>query len=220
MKRSNRCSANPNRVGLSIPNPLVVVVGRDLPGGVLGLDEVAIFEDLGEPETLLEVGLVAAAGGVNVVDGAEADPRACRFVYSHERIPGPVLVLGVARRPVRVIKPLDHLGTQDVAASRNPEPGLGVEVGPLRRRRLVVGRVDRQLAVLPPEHFWPDLRLRKLVRLVAAVHELEAVVNVVLVVEREAAQDETATIKACHCDTVRNAVPVKEKGGLAAHDLQ
>lgn len=152
-------TADTEGVSLGVENPLVVVVGRDLPGRVLGLDQEAVLEDLGEPEALLEVGLLAAAHRVDIRDAAEADAGAGRLVDSQERVPRPVLVLGVARRPVCVVEALDHLGPQHVAARRDPEPGFRVEVCPLIWRRLVVARVGSKLAVLPPEHFGSDLGL-------------------------------------------------------------
>lgn len=144
---------------LGVEDPLVVVVGADLVGRLAGLDEVAVLEDLGEPEALLGVVEGAAVGRVDVGDGAEADAGAARLVDVQEGVPRPVLVLGVARGAVRVVVALDDLGPQYVRRRGDPEPLLGVELGLVARRRPVVARVAYP-AVLPPEALGADPRRR------------------------------------------------------------
>lgn len=119
---------------LRVENPRIIVRGIDLPRRVVRLDQVAVLEDLGEPEALLEVVEAAAAGRVDVVDGAVPHAGAARRVDGQERVPRPVLVLGVARRAVRVVEALDHLRPQHVAAGADPEPGRGVEALGVRGR--------------------------------------------------------------------------------------
>lgn len=169
-------------MGLGVEDPLVVVVSVDLVGGLAGLDEVAVLEDLGEPEALLGVVEGAAVGGVDVGDGAEADARAARLVDVQEGVPRPVLVLGVARRAVRVVVALDHLGPQDVRRRRDPEPVLGVERGLVARRRPVVATRVAHPAVLPAEALGAYPCCRAEVGRVAALDELEAELDVFVVV--------------------------------------
>ena len=185
-------------MALSIKHKLVGVIGLDLPIGVVGLDEVAVLEHLGEPEALLEVLVAAAVGRVDVVDGAVAASDAARLVDSEEGVPGPFLVLCVARGPVGVVVALDDLGPEHVVGVVDPEPRRFVELGLVGRRRAVVGRVGREPVVLPPERLGPDTRGRRRVRVVARHRELDAEVDVLLLVEREAAQDDFSSVEASH----------------------
>ncbi len=160
------------------------------------MDKIAVLEHLGEEEALLEVLEPAAAGAVDVVDGRVAAAHVGGLVDADVGLPRPVLVLGVARSAVRVVQALEVLGPQDVDARRDPEPGVLVEGRLARRRPAVVARVARRLAVLPLEHLGPDPRRRRRVRVAAPVHQLQPEVDVLGLVEREAPQDEVATVEA------------------------
>lgn len=163
------------------------------------MDQVAILEHLGKPEALLEVGEAAAAGDVDVVDGAVPAAGAARLVDGEVRLPRPLLVLGVAGGAVRVVVALDDLGPQVVGSAVDPEARAFVE-------GLVSGRgrgVGRRVLAQPAERLGPDLGRRLRVRVAAPRNQLQAKVDVRRLVERQPAQDEVAAVKARDCFAVR-----------------
>lgn len=99
---------------LGVEDPLVVVVGADLILRLTGLDEVAVLEDLGEPEAFLGVVEGATIRCVDIGDGTKADTSTASPVDVEEGVPCPVLILGVTRSAVRVVVALDYFGSQDV----------------------------------------------------------------------------------------------------------
>lgn len=159
------------------------------------MNQVAILEHLGKPEALLEVGEAAAAGDVDVVDGAVPAAGAARLVDGEVRLPRPLLVLGVPRGAVRVVVALDDLGPQVVGGAVDPEARALVE-------GLVAGRgrgVGRRVLAQPAERLGPDLGRRLRVRVAAARDQLQAKVDVRRLVERQPAQDEVAAVEARDC---------------------
>jgi hypothetical protein len=163
---------------LSIEHPLIIMPRVDLIRRISRLDEVAVLQHLGEPETLLGVVEAASVRLIHVHDGAEADTGRAGPVDVEEGVPGPVLVLRVPCGAVGVVVTLDDLGTQDVGRGGDPEAVLVVESRLIAWRGPVVGRVDCELAVLPAEALRPDARRSANVGLVASLDELEAKVDV------------------------------------------
>lgn len=162
------------------------------------MGQIAVFEHLGEPEALLEVVEATAIGRVHVLDARKPTPDAARLVDSLKSVPGPVLILGVSRRTVGIVVALNDLRPQHVIATGDPEARLIVKRLLVLRWRRIGTRVKRALRILPRENFRADPGCRRRVRLVAAVNEREPKIRVGLLAEREAAEDEVATVKTSH----------------------
>lgn len=181
-----------------VEHPLVGLVLVHLDLRLLREDEVEVLQRLREEEALHLVDEPAVHDRHIVQAGVPAS-RAGRRRDGLEPFPGEVLVLAVARHTVRVIQALRRLGPEDVVLGGGPEPGRGVGVLLARGRVGVEGAVDGELAVGPPEALGADLGGGPAVGLEVGLGERDAEVNVLLLVQEDAAEDEVSSCEARHC---------------------
>ena len=96
------------------------------------------------------------------------------------------MVLAVSRRAVSVVERLQHLRAQNVISTSNIEPSTLVELLLVRRNS----------ALVPTEPFRPDAGQGLVVGVLAAGNELEAEIDVFLLCQHQAAEDEVAAVEA------------------------
>lgn len=105
-----------------VENPLIVVIGRDLIRGLAGLDEIAVLQNLGEEKALLLVEVVSMIWCVNVAQTSEPNADGAGRVDPKERVPGPVLILGLARGAPGVVVTLDDFRSEIVVLGTVNKP--------------------------------------------------------------------------------------------------
>lgn len=202
------------RLGIKHPHVLPFFPRNLILGVQIRVDQVSVLEHFGEEEGFLEIGETATAGGVDVVDGAVAAADAGVVCDCAEAGVGPlclvesesaldqgsvitrqekegrwmtyVLILAIARRAVSVVERLEHFRAQNV-----------IRAGDVEARALVeLFLISRDFALIPTEPFGTDAREGLVVSVFAAGDELEAKVDVFLLFEDEAAEDEVAAVEA------------------------
>lgn len=162
-------------------------------------DEIQVLERLGHPEALHLVHKTTAILLGDIGQLSVGVVYAAQLPDLLERGPRHVLVLFVAREPVRVVDGFHGFGPQDVVGRCVVEASLFVKLGLVRRRRPVVGVAGRKACVYPVEALWADAGCLLDVRLIVGVGDFEAELLVFLFAENDAAQDEVAASKAGHC---------------------
>lgn len=191
---------------LGIKHPLIHTIMFDLPNIILHalsqrpfpantspystyrrMNQIAILQHLSKQKAILEIRKPAPAHRIHVPQLREPAADATGRVDGHERVPRPVAVDLVARCAVRVVEGLDDFGAEHVVAGCDVEAGALVEGCLVCGRRRVVGVVGGCGGSGPAEDFGADAGERRDVRVVAAVDEGEAEVNVFLLLERESA---------------------------------
>jgi hypothetical protein len=135
------------------------------------VDEVAVLHHLREQETVLEVVEAAAASDIHVLQLGESRTGAGGAIDGDERVPGPVLVLGVTSGSVGVVETLNNLRAEDVCRISNVETGLLIECQLVCWGLGVIGVVGASSGGDPSELFRSDSSGVLGVGILAAVHE-------------------------------------------------
>ena len=178
-----------NWVSLRVIHKRILAPRLDLDFTLLRKNQVQILERLSKPEALHVIKVAAAISLGNVAHAGVGGPSLGYFLHVAKGLPCHVLVLAVAGDAVGVVQALHGLGAQDVRGRGGPEAGLVVELGLVGGRLLAVGLGG----VDPAEALGANAGGCLLVGLVVRVGELDAVVDVLLLVEEDTAEDEVST---------------------------
>lgn len=127
----NALSSNPERMRLSIKHKLILPIRLNLPGTILGKNQIQILQRLGDPETLHHREMAAAILLQHIMQARKPVFDAARLVQCDKGIPGDFLPFRVPGGTVGVVDRLEHFGAQDVCGGGGPEAGLVVEGGVL-----------------------------------------------------------------------------------------
>ena len=180
--------------------------------------EPQVLQGLGEPEALHLVEETTVDNG-HIAHARVSRPGAGVLDDVLKGLPGHVLVLGVAGDAEGVVERLDGFRAQDVSGGGGPEASLLVELGIVTLGLGVELIVDGMLGGDPSEALRADAGDR-IVCLVVGVSELDSEVNVLLLIEENAAEDEVATSETAHY--VEKAISIRHPWlkGRAALNLQ
>lgn len=159
------------------------------------MNQVAILQHFGKQEAVLEVIETTSICRINILQFCKPAAYTSRRVDCHKSIPRPVPVLLVTRRPVGVIETLYNFWTKDILAVGDEETGLFVESLLVRRWLRVIRVIGSGAVGDPAEDLGADACEGTDVGVVAAVDELQAKINVFLLFEGEAAEDERSAIE-------------------------
>lgn len=166
------------------------------------MDQIRVLQHLRKEEAVLEIAEASSARHIDIVQLRIPAPNSTSRVDSHKRIPRPVSVHLVARCSVSVVHALEVLGTEHVVAGCDVEAGLLVEGLLISGRRWIIGILRRGGVFNPLEHFRADAGGGACICVVAAIHESDAEVDVLLLFEDETTEDEGSTVEAGHFGSV------------------
>lgn len=156
------------------------------------MNQIAILQHLCKPETLLEVLEASAINLVHVIDARIPAPDPAGLVDRQVRLPCPLLIHGITRRPVCVVVALNNLWPRDVLSIGD------VKARPLVKRLVPGGyrRVCWRVFTQPHKRLGADASGCLLVGVAAARHELETEINVAGLIEGKTTKDEVPAVKA------------------------
>jgi hypothetical protein len=160
------------------------------------LDQITIFHHLRKQEAVLKVIVPSPTWSINIPQLRKSTSHSARSINSYKRIPRPVAIRLIACGPIRVVETLDDFRPEDILSIGDVETCFGVERGLGRGRRGIVAVCSGGGVGDPAEGFGPDAGEGASVGIVAAGDEGEAEVNVFLLLEDEAAEEEGSSVKA------------------------
>jgi hypothetical protein len=216
-KPLNRWSNNLERMSFSIKYPFINPIMFNLPNIILvsistclsvqhhtilkekrthrRMNQITILQHLRKQETILKILKPASPRLIHIIQLRKAAPSSRRPINRHKRIPRPIPILLIPCRSVRIIEALDNLRTKDVIGGRDVEPRFFVERSLVRWGRRVGSIIERGVRLDPAEGFRADAGDGGGVRVFAAVDEEETEVDVFLLFEDEAAEDEVSAVE-------------------------
>ena len=171
------------------------------------VDEVAVLHHFSEQETVLEVVEATAASDIHVIQLSKSRSGASGGIDGNERVPGPVLVFRVTSGSIGVVETLNNLRAEDVYRRSNIEARLLVECQLVCWGLGVVGVVGSSGVGDPSELFWSDSSGVLGIGILAAVHECQTKVNVLLLVQDETSENEVSSVEASDYLTINTRTP-------------
>lgn len=159
------------------------------------MNQIAILHHFRKQETILKVVETASLRCINIIQFRKPGSHSARAVDGNESIPGPVSVGLVAGCAVGVVERFDDFWSQNIVRASDIEARFFVESKLISWRLGICGGRDRSVGLDPTEDFRTNTSKSALIRIMTAVHELEAEIDVFLLFEGEATEDERSTVE-------------------------